>query len=83
MDPNPTSPNFDWNGITRYRKRESEHSFCSYAASSVGTLITVLTRYLPKTKVRKEHNLLHSDEPAGEESAEEVCATFLVHSLSI
>lgn len=29
VDPDPKSPNFDWNGITRYRKRESAVIYCT------------------------------------------------------
>lgn len=69
--PDPNSPKFDPRAVHHMRKRE--HSRCVHLLrlGADGLLHAVLTRYLPKAKIRKEKKLLRSKaEDEGQEPKE-------------
>lgn len=71
--PDPANPNFDWQSVHRVRKRK-QNKARHYTRFPDDPSI-VLTRYLPRHKVRKEKNLLGShDEDQTEEDEEDVSA---------
>ena len=66
-DPDPSSPNYRQDSVHHVSKR----AYGKLISSSLPThSCLVLTRYLPKVKIRKERNLLQ-DKVAGADGQEE------------